>query len=143
MIKATFILQPVPHPARGLALQAVRDAPDGMVVQIAEPKRNLEQNALMWSLLKPISEQVEWQINGAVAHLDSEDWKNLLTASFRKESVRIAPGVDGGMVLLGARTSKFSIKEFSEWIEYLYWFCAEKGVVLTPKTEAETSMRLP
>jgi hypothetical protein len=108
-----------------------------MVVNISDPNRNLEQNSMMWAILKPISEQVEWQINGAQAHLDPEDWKNVLTASFRKESVRIAPGVDGGMVLLGARTSRFSKKEFSEWIEYLLWFCGVKEVKLPTLTEPE------
>lgn len=135
MLHKTFVIQPYPHRARENAIQAVIDAPEGMVVTIAEPTRNLEQNALMWAILKPISDQVDWQVNGATTKLDPEDCKNILTASFRKESIRMAQGVDGGLVLLGLRTSKFSKKEFGEWIEYLYWFCGHKGVVLEPTKE--------
>lgn len=133
MIHRTYILQPKPNRSRENAIQAVIDAPDGMVVTIAEPTRNLEQNALMWTILKPISDQVDWQVNGATTKLDPEDCKNILTASFRKESIRMAQGVDGGLVLLGLRTSKFSKKEFGEWIDYLNWFVAIKGVRLDPQ----------
>jgi hypothetical protein len=39
----TFVLLPAPHPSRDRALQAVRNAPDGMCVVIKEPTRTLEQ----------------------------------------------------------------------------------------------------
>ena len=44
------------------------------------------------------------------------------------EIVRVAQGVDGGMVLLGHRTREFKRAEWPEWLEYLNWFAAEKGV---------------
>lgn len=137
MIRATFTLLPKPHPSRSLALEAIRNMPDHMIVTIAEPNRNNSQNAAQWPLLHAISQQVEWQINGATCHLSPDDWKIILTASFLKEAMRIAPGVDGGMVLLGAKTSKFSVKRFSEWLKYLHVICATKNVKLPIQIEQE------
>lgn len=42
---------------------------------------------------------------------------------------RAAPGLDGGMVLLGQRTSKFGKREFGEWLEFLN-ATAQRGVGL-------------
>ena len=40
--------------------------------------------------------------------------------SNKRVSVRVAMGMDGGMVMLGSRTSKFSVREMSEFIEFLH-----------------------
>jgi hypothetical protein len=59
-----------------------------------------------------------------------DEWKDVLTAAYRRESVRLAMGLDGGVVMLGQRTSKFSKAEFVEWIEFLYATAAEREVEL-------------
>jgi NinB protein len=46
--------------ARRRAAEACMSAPDGFVVRISEPTRNLEQNAAMWAALGEVSEQVVW-----------------------------------------------------------------------------------
>lgn len=120
------------HPtARARAVDAVRNAPEGMVVEVKEPTRNLEQNAAMWALLTAFSEQLEWPVNGAMTKLDPEEWKSVLTAAFRNETARIAMGLNGGVVMLGARTSKFSKREFSEWLEFINAVAVERGVDLS------------
>ena len=121
-MKQTFILRPAPHPARARALEAVRCAPEGLAIEIREPTRTLEQNALMWPLLNAVSEQVEWY--GQM--LSPDDWKDLFTAVLRK--ARAVPGLDGGFVVLGLSTSKLGKKEFSDLIEIIYAFGAERGV---------------
>ena len=39
-------------------------------------------------------------------------------------------GLDGGVVMLGQRTSKFGKKEFSEWLEFLHATAAAREVDL-------------
>lgn len=134
-VKQTFTL--VHATARARAVEAVRSAPEGMVVEVKEPTRSLDANAAMWPILHAFSEQLEWPVNGAMTKLDPEEWKSVLTAAFRNETARIAMGLNGGVVMLGARTSKFSKREFSEWLEWLHMVAAERGVDLS-RSESNT-----
>lgn len=68
--------------------------------------------------------------------MSPENWKDVLTAAFKQEQVQIAQGINGGMVMLGQRTSKFKVKEFSEWLEFLHAVAAERGVVVYPEKQA-------
>ena len=136
-MKLTFTLAPAPHPARQNAAKSVLEAPEGYIVTIQEPTRNLEQNAAMWVILTAWSKQKEWPVNGQMVKLTPEDWKEILTASFDREMVRIAQGLDGGMVLLGHRTSKWGRKRFSEWLEFLHAASAHHGVEIEPATVPE------
>ena len=76
-MKRTFRLQPLPHPSRRLAIEAIRDAADGMVVTIQEPTRNLEQNAAMWALLQCWAVQKEWPVNGQLVKLTKEEFEEI------------------------------------------------------------------
>ena len=125
-MKRTFIL--AHEQARMNAVQAVQTAPDGYCVTIGEPTRNLEQNAAMWPILQAFSDQLQWPVNGRMETLTPDEWKDILTAAFKRENVRVAMGLSGGMVLLGDRTSKFTKSEFSEWLEFLHATAAERGV---------------
>jgi hypothetical protein len=126
--KAYFVLA---HPeARRRAMAAVANAPEGYAVAVTEPTRNLEQNALLWVLLTAFSEQLRWPVNGAMVRLSPEDWKTLLTAAYRRESQRVAQGIDGGMVMLGMSTSKLGKREFAELIEFIHSVAADRGVEL-------------
>lgn len=90
-------------------------------------KRSLEQNAKMWAMLGDVSMQVDWPVDGKLQKLAPEDWKDILTAGLHK-SQRVAQGVDGGFVMLGQRTSKMTVGDMVELIEFIGWFGAEKGV---------------
>lgn len=127
-MKQTFRLSHMT--ARARALQAVQDAPEGYVVTVAEPGRSLDQNAAQWPILQAFSDQLEWPVNGAMTRLEPEEWKDILTAAFRNETARVAVGLNGGMVLLGQRTSKFKRREFSEWLDFLHSVAADRGVEL-------------
>lgn len=116
--------------ARQAACRHINDAPDGHVVTIAEPNRTLEQNSAQWPILDAFAKQLQWPINGKMTTITDEDWKDILTCAFRNESPRVAAGLDGGMVLLGQRTSKFSKKEFSDWMEFLWSVAADRGIVV-------------
>lgn len=119
-IKRTFILSH--DTARDNAIQAVKDAPEGHCVVIKPANRSLEQNALMWPLLQELSENVDWHGN----KLSDEEWKDVLSASLKQQ--KVVPGIDGGFVVLGQRTSQMTKKDFSELLELIYAFGAQQGI---------------
>lgn len=108
--------------ARKRALQAIQEAPEGYRVTVEPPKRTLDQNALLWPLLHEISRQVKW--DGET--LTPEEWKDLFTASMKKQ--KVVRGIDGGLVFLGDRTSKMTKADFSDLLDYIQAFGAERGV---------------
>lgn len=109
--------------------EAIKSAPDGYVVTIAEPTRSLDANAALWALLHDIAAQVDWYGK----KLTPEDWKNVFSASLRK--MEVVPNLDGsGFVALGQSTSKMTKAEFSDLLELVSAFGAEKGVKFTEPT---------
>lgn len=114
--------------ARVNAINAISNAPVGYRVEIREPGRSLDQNAAMWPILEAFSEQLVWPVNGQMVKLTAEEWKDLLTAAFRQDQPRVAMGLNGGMVMLGQRTSKFGKKAFSDFLEFLHAMAADRGV---------------
>ena len=116
--------------ARRRAVAAVASAPDGFVVTVEEPRRNLEQNAMMWVLLQAFADQLVWPVNGQMVKLEAEEWKDLLTAAFRQETVRVAMGLRGGMVMLGTRTSKMGKQQMADFITFIQSEAADRGVEL-------------
>lgn len=110
-----------PH-NRHTLMDYIRTAPDGWFVEIREPTRSLQQNAAMWAALTDLSKQVDWYGN----KLTPDEWKDVLTASLKGQ--KAVPGIEGGFVVLGARTSKMTIKEMSDLLELAMAFGAERGV---------------
>lgn len=125
-VKKTWIL--TGEAAKKAVCRNVLTAPEGWAVTLGDATRTLDQNADQWPYLEAFSNQIEWPINGKLQKISAEDWKDILTCAFRNEQPRIAQGLDGGMVLLGQRTSKFGKKEFSEWLEFLHATAAQRGV---------------
>jgi len=128
MTKRIFILRD--NTIRANACQAIKEAPEGYAVTVGEATRSLDQNAAQWPVLQAFADQLQWPINGRMEWLLKEDWKDLLTAAFKQELARVAPGLDGGMVLLGQRTSKFGKKQFSDWLEFLHATAVARDVNL-------------
>lgn len=96
-------------------------------VHVKEPKRSNPQNRLMWALLQDVSRQVLWHGQ----RLAPEDWKDLFTALWlktKKLEQRSVPGIGGGVVLLGVRTSKMRKASMTELIEIMFWFGSERNV---------------
>jgi hypothetical protein len=110
------------------ALCAVRsivvDPKHPVKVSITEAKniRTLAQNDHMWGVLTDISNQVEWYGQ----KLTKEEWKDVLTAGLKKQ--KVVPGIDGGFVVIGARTSKMSVKEMIDLLDLAYAFGNEHDV---------------
>lgn len=125
MTVATYILAKS-NPKRGAVRDAVVKeidsrlaADEDVTVRLDDVLRTLDQNAKMWPMLTDFAKQVRWPVNGEMSLLDAADWKALLTAAFQQEA-RMAPGIRGGYVMLGARTSKFNKKTMADFITFLY-----------------------
>ena len=121
-----------------------RQAQDGKPIALsaAESKRSLEQNALMWVILTAWSKQVEWPINGRMGLITPDEWKDILTAAFLGETGRVAPGLTGGMVLLGCRTRDFTGKQMADFITFLYAESDGRGVVIGRLEKSEPAGRM-
>lgn len=116
--------------ARKAACREILAAPDGYAVTIGERTRSLDQNAALWPRLEEISRQVDWYGQ----KLTPEEWKDVFSASLKKQ--KAVPGLDGGFVVCGQSTSKMGKREFSELLELINAFAADRGVVFGDEREA-------
>lgn len=109
-------------------------------VEVREPKRTLDSNSCMWATLADISRQVEWpHTKGGewkIGLMDSDSWKAVLTAAFEGEA-RMAQGIGGTTVMLGARTSQYSRRKMGEFLEFTHAFGAERGVKWSARAQDE------
>lgn len=129
MAKQVFRL--VNDAVRRNARQAILNAPDSFQCEIRPRTRSLDQNNLMWSILTDLSKQVDWHVNGVLTKITPEDWKDVLSASLDQET-RMSQGLQGGLVLLGKRTSRMTVKDMTDLIDLAYAFGAEKKVRWSP-----------
>ena len=115
VIRNEYIMENAVHFIRELPLEPIHE------VKIREIKsiRTLEQNAKMWAMLTDISKQVEWYGE----KLSPENWKDMVTAALKRQ--KVVPGIEGGFVALGKSTSKMSIKEMIDVIDFAYAFGAD------------------
>jgi len=118
--KQTFFL--INPQVKQNAMQAIKMASEDMICEIKKKTRSLEQNAKMWAMLAEISDQVNWYGN----KLTSDEWKDVFSASLKSQ--KVVPGIDGGFVVCGQRTSKMTKSEMAELIELMMAFGAERGV---------------
>jgi len=122
MTRALIVLAS-PSDRRKAALW-LEQAPRNSRIEFKAPRRSLDANSKLWACLTDIASQVVWYGQ----KLSAEDWKDVLTASLRK--ARVVPGIDAGtFVPLGMRTSDMSKEEFSDLLELVMAFGAERGVV--------------
>ena len=98
-----------------------------MKPELPTERRTVMQNSKMWPLLHDVAAQVKWPVNGVLVEMSPEDWKHVLSAGFKRDQ-RVAAGIDGGYVILGQHTSKFSKEEMASFIELILWFGSEHNV---------------
>lgn len=112
--------------ARRRAVAAIQQAPEGYVVTVAEPRRNGDQNALLHALLSEIAERCTW----AGQRHDIDTWKRLLVGAWSRatgEPTVVLPALDGyGVEVVFRRSSRLSVRECSELIEYVKAWMAER-----------------
>jgi hypothetical protein len=103
----------------------VAKAPPGTLFSFKKPCRSSDQNRLLWQRLNEIAHAIKW----GNKKLTPEDWKDLFTSAIRKCDV--VPGLEGGVVVLGLRTSSMSRAEMTILLDYISAFAAEHGIKLS------------
>lgn len=108
---------------RETAHRIIACAPAGSVLKISPPRRTLDQNSLMWSLLTEIS-----AAKPEGRELTPDVWKSLFLHSL-DHAQRFELALDGkGMVPVGFRSSKLSKDQMSDLIESIFEYGARHGI---------------
>lgn len=118
---------------RDRASQWAKSAPSGCIIEFRQSKRTLDQNARLWACLTEIARKVEWH----GMKLPADDWKDIFTAALRKH--RFVPGLEENTVVpLGMRTSDMTKQEFSDLLELINAFAAERGIEFQDHRSSDT-----
>jgi hypothetical protein len=118
--------------ARDKAKRWIDKAPWNSRVTFQGPKRSVDQNSMLWSLLGQVSEQVRYH----GLKLSPDDFKLVFMNALNSEA-RLVPNVDGnGFVNLGRSSSNLSKSEMGDLIEIVQAWGSANGVVFQePRTE--------
>lgn len=101
----------------------VETAPKGYSVTISEETRTLEQNRLMWPLIKDMREQIE----GMDAFTPDQTKLRFLNAL--DNEMQMLPELEGGgMFVVGQRSSTLTKSQFSDLIELMFAHGAKHDV---------------
>lgn len=108
---------------RANAIEAIKRAPQNYRVTISEPKRSLNQSAMMWALLADVAnakpEGRQW---------DVETWKAAFL-HYLGHQVRFAEGLDGsGPFPMGFRSSKLTVRQMGDLITCILAYGDQHGV---------------
>ena len=121
--------------ARKLAAECCLSAPDGWVVKISEPTRNLDQSAKFHAICNDISKAIPF----AGKMRKPEQWKILLVSAHSvatKQGSEMVPGIEGEWCNLRESTASMGVARMASLIEYALAYCAENGIML-PSTAKE------
>jgi hypothetical protein len=112
----------------------VDQAPVNSRVELKSPVRSLPQNDRMWAMLTDIARQAEW----AGKKRSTKVWKDLFTAAVLTASngLEVVPGLDGGIMLIGLRTSEMTVEEMADLITYMEAWGAQNGVTFSDPKDA-------
>lgn len=116
--------------ARQRAIDAVRNAPAGYVIEVREPTRTLEQSAKFHAMCGDIARQKPF----AGQMRKPEQWKVLLVSGHSvatKQGSEMVPGLEGEWCNLRESTAKMSTKRMASLIEYVIAYCVENAIMLS------------
>ncbi len=109
------------HRQRAIAL--VSSAPEGYLVTIQEPKRTLDQNARLWSLLTDVS-----RAQPMGRKHTPEVWKQLFMQACGHEC-QFLMGLDGNPFPAGFKSSGLSVRQMCDLQEFISAFMAEHNIL--------------
>lgn len=110
---------------RKVAHSLVDAAPVGAQVKITPPTRSTDQNAKMWAMLGDVSRS---KPEGRSHTPDV--WKALFMHALGYET-RFLTGLNGEPFPAGFRSSRLSVREMSDLIEFMHAWGSERGVMWT------------
>lgn len=116
--------------ARQRAKALIDKAPAGFIAEVREPKRSLEQNDKMWSMLGDIAASKPMGRRHT-----PDDWKAIAMNAVGWEC-QFCEGLDGRPFPLGFRSSQLTKAQMSTLIEWLQAFGDEHGVRWTEERKA-------
>lgn len=108
---------------RAEAKRIIDRAPLGYVVQVRERNRSTEQSDKMWAMLTDIARAKPL----ARKHTPNE-WKIILMHEADRE-MEFEMDLKGKPFPIGYSSSKLTVSQMSEFIEYLYVFGAENAII--------------
>lgn len=137
----TFILRPIEEsPSRRNCWEAIKDLPDGIVVEIKEETRSIEQNRLMWPILTLWEKFQKACVNGQMIPISANGWKNIHLADFQREEGEASQFVltpRGLLMPLETKTSVMGKRKFARLLTYLLAETGDRGMELPPRTREE------
>lgn len=111
---------------RRLAQEMIERAPVNAVVNIREANRTAAQNDKLWAMLSDVSRA---RPEGRVMTTDM--WKAAFMHSLGHEIIW-QPGLDGGTPFpAGYRSSRLTVAQMCDLIEFIYEYGARHGVIWT------------
>lgn len=111
---------------RRKAASVIASAPKETRVEIAAPRRSVDQNARMWAMLADFAEQADHHGR----RYSAEQWKAIFMHALGQE-VEFVPSLDGRTFIpLSNRTSKMTVREMCDLQTLMEAEAAQRGVVL-------------
>lgn len=107
---------------RERARRMVAGAPDNALMVIKPPKRTIPQNDKLWAMLSDVSRAKP----GGRTH-PPETWKALFMHALKHE-VGFVEGLDGHPFPVGFRSSRLTVGQMSDLIEFIYAWCSDYDV---------------
>lgn len=99
----------------------------GSKVVFHGPQRSIDQNSALWAALGDIARQRDYH----GLKLSADDWKVLFLDALDRET-RMVPNLSNdGMIALGRSSSALSKQEFSNLLEVVYAWGAQKGIAFS------------
>lgn len=116
------------------AVNAVRDMPlgkYGLDISIRDGTRSLQQNATLWKML------TAWAASQTLhgQKYDKESWKCVLLQAFGKEAPMLPQLDEQGYFPMGLRSSQLTVREMSEFLEFIIAESAQRGITFPWLTE--------
>ena len=68
--------------------------------------------------------------------MSAEDWKDVFVAALRKAVM--LPGIDGGIVPIGLRSSDLTKQEFTDLLDLISHFAAVNNLKLSDEDDGQT-----
>ncbi len=110
---------------RSLAKQMIDKAGQDYVVTISEPKRNADQNALMWAMISDIS-----RAKPKGRRHTPDLWKAIFMKACGHH-VQFCEGLDGEPFPVGFRSSNLNKQQMSDLIEFIRAYAAEQDIAFS------------
>ena len=108
--------------------ETIKAAPEGFVVRISPPTRNLEQNAKFHALCADIEKS---RFHWAGKPRDAAAWKSLLISGHAVATglgADVVPGIEGEFINIRESSAVMTGKRMSSLIEYSLAFMVMNGI---------------